>query len=301
MTLLSLQPKILIVDDVASNIEVMAEILRNDYQIFVATNGLDALETAASEQPEAILLDVVMPGMDGYQVCKHLKADQQTENIPVIFVTSNSNPEHVIMGVEVGAFYYITKPIDANILLAITKTAVTDAKYPYKMQSGKQSLFGLPFMEEGVFKIRTLEHALALACVLAEICPNPKKNYIGLEELIVNAIEHGSLGITYEEKSALKLTNQWEREVQHRQVLPAYKDKYVTVHLQRTSDAIHFRITDQGNGFDWASYLELNPTRAFDPNGRGVLMAKTIGFDAIAYNEAGNEVLASAFYHKTKR
>ncbi len=255
MTSTHCQQKVLIVDDIASNIELLAIILQHDYHVLVATNGLDALDIASSEQPDVVLLDVVMPEMDGYEVCQYLKADERTKHIPVIFVTSNDSQEQVKRGIESGAFYYITKPINTNMLLAITRSAVEDTPYPYKMQQDTKPLFALQSLEEALFKIRTLQDALAVTHLLSALCPNPQTGYIGLEELIVNAVEHGSLGITYEEKSDFKLHNTWESEIERRQTMSEYKDKYVVIHVKRTENTLQFRITDQGTGFDWASYL----------------------------------------------
>ncbi|CAK0781747.1 hypothetical protein CCP3SC15_970003 [Gammaproteobacteria bacterium] len=105
---------------------------------------------------------MVMPEMDGYTVCKQLKASKSTSNIPIIFVTSNTAPEHIIMGIEAGAFYYTTKPIDTKLLLAITKAALADVGYPYKLKRDAKSLNGLQFMQESSFRIRTLDDASEL-------------------------------------------------------------------------------------------------------------------------------------------
>ncbi|MEI6415158.1 MAG: response regulator [Pseudomonadota bacterium] len=286
--------KILIVDDVPGNIKALAEILREKYQIILATNGRDALETTASEQPDLILLDVVMPEMDGYTVCEKLKANQETQKIPVVFVTSNTHPEQVIRGIEAGAFYYLTKPVDTKILLAVVKAALADRVHPYALQmaTSQSVITALQFMEEGHFRIRTLEDALTLSRLLSEMCPDPEKSAIGLMELVINAIEHGSLGITYAEKTCLIKNDQWRDEVERRLASPECQDKYVIVRFQRKYHEIHFLIKDEGSGFDWRSYLVFDPSRAFDPNGRGIAMAKMTSFDRLEYHGVGNEVLA---------
>ncbi|CAK0773540.1 Response regulator receiver protein [Gammaproteobacteria bacterium] len=285
--------KILIVDDVPSNVMTMAGILPDSYQLIVASNGPDALETAASEQPDLILLDIVMPEMDGYTVCERLKADNKTRRIPVVFVTGNTDPEQIVRGIEVGAFYYLTKPIDPKILLAIVRSALADTLHPYILQRGSlQPMDVLAFMDEGLFRIRTLEDALRLSCILSEMCPEPERSAIGLRELVVNAIEHGTLGITYEEKSRLNENDEWTLEVERRQALPEYMNKSVTVRFQQGENEIRFLIRDEGSGFDWQSYLEFDPRRIFDSHGRGIAIANKMGFDFIEYHGVGNEVLA---------
>lgn len=102
--------RLLIVDDDPSNIRLLANIFDENYEILFATNGSQALEIAAKEQPDLILLDVIMPEMDGYEVCQRLKVDLLTQTIPVIFVTSHSDVKEEILGLEMGAADYISKP-----------------------------------------------------------------------------------------------------------------------------------------------------------------------------------------------
>lgn len=109
-------PRILIVDDDPSNIRVLATVFDNEYEVLFATNGKQALRIAVQERPDVILLDVIMPEMDGYQVCRLLKADLLTKDIPVIFITANSNVEQEILGLEIGAADYISKPFSAAIV-----------------------------------------------------------------------------------------------------------------------------------------------------------------------------------------
>ena len=103
--------KVLIVDDTPENIQILMQTLRDEYAIIAATNGEKALQLAAkSPQPDIILLDVMMPGIDGYEVCRRLKADPITSGIPVIFVTALSDEQDEARGLELGAVDYIAKP-----------------------------------------------------------------------------------------------------------------------------------------------------------------------------------------------
>ncbi len=110
------RPTILIVDDEAANISVLNRLLRDDYQILFAANGPDAIELALSQNPDLLLLDIMMPGMDGCAVCVKLKNDDRSKNIPIIFVTALGAVEHETIGLELGAVDYITKPINPGIL-----------------------------------------------------------------------------------------------------------------------------------------------------------------------------------------
>lgn len=114
---------LLIVDDSVENLAVLNVLLSPNYQILIATSGEKALRMAASQpQPDLILLDVVMPGMDGYQVFQHLRANEATRRIPVIFVTAMDSIEAELRGLDAGAVDYITKPLVPPIVLARIRT-----------------------------------------------------------------------------------------------------------------------------------------------------------------------------------
>jgi len=117
------KPTILIVDDTPANLSLLCDVLKSDYRTKAAVNGEKALKLAFSgTPPDLILLDIMMPGMDGYEVCRRLKANPATRNIPVIFVTAMSEVEDETRGLELGAVDYVTKPISAPIVKARVKT-----------------------------------------------------------------------------------------------------------------------------------------------------------------------------------
>lgn len=108
--------KILVIDDMPVNIQLLSEFLSEEYTVYFATNGQKGLELARDKRPDLILLDIMMPDMDGYQVCMSLKAAEETRQIPVIFITAMSSIEEEAMGLEIGAIDYITKPISPPIV-----------------------------------------------------------------------------------------------------------------------------------------------------------------------------------------
>ena len=112
---------IMIVDDTESNIDILVELLGEDYEIMVAMNGNDCLETVEMQIPDIFLLDVMMPGMDGYELCRKLKSQKQTRDIPVIFVTAKGAIEDKLDGYNAGGIDYITKPIDPKFTLETIK------------------------------------------------------------------------------------------------------------------------------------------------------------------------------------
>ncbi|ETR72842.1 MAG: hypothetical protein OMM_07307 [Candidatus Magnetoglobus multicellularis str. Araruama] len=115
--------KILIVDDTPVNIRVLVEALKDDYKLSIATNGKVALNYAMADQPpDLVLLDIMMPELDGYEVCKQLKEKEKTRDIPIIFITAMSEERNETLGLEMGAVDYIVKPINPRIVQARVKT-----------------------------------------------------------------------------------------------------------------------------------------------------------------------------------
>lgn len=121
----SSQPTILIVDDQPANIHALTRLLKEDYRILVATSGPRALELAAGDTgPDLILLDIMMPDMDGYEVCRRLKNNAHTKNIPIIFVTVMGGSEDEAQGLDLGAVDYIAKPFNNAVVRARVRTHV---------------------------------------------------------------------------------------------------------------------------------------------------------------------------------
>ena len=112
------KPKLLVVDDQAFNIQILYQIFKGDYEVFMATSGAQALTLCADQSPDLILLDVVMPDMDGHEVCRRLKADPHTRDIPVIFVTGHNYSEEESLGLQLGAVDFISKPVNATVVRA---------------------------------------------------------------------------------------------------------------------------------------------------------------------------------------
>lgn len=116
------RPKLLIVDDQPVNIQVLYQVFSASCEVFMATSGQQALEVCRQKAPDLTLLDVVMPDMDGIAVCRKLKSEPETSDVPVIFVTSQDSPEEETLGLEVGAVDFITKPVNPAVVKARVKT-----------------------------------------------------------------------------------------------------------------------------------------------------------------------------------
>ncbi len=153
------QFKILIIDDTVANIQILNEIFQLEYEIFFATSGSAGIEIARREQPDIILLDIMMPDMDGYETCSLLKADPATESIPVVFVTAMGEEEDETKGLEIGAIDYLTKPISPPIVKARIKNHL-------ELKHGRDMLLNIG--KELMAKNATLEKERILAHRLLE-------------------------------------------------------------------------------------------------------------------------------------
>jgi putative two-component system response regulator len=123
------KPLVLVVDDEPFYTEVLKNLLRNEYDVVVVDNGEDALKTAKnSPQPDLIMLDIVLPGIDGYEVCRLLKEDISTADIPVIFLTIKGDVDDEVRGFNLGAVDYITKPMSPPIVKARARTHIKVAQ-----------------------------------------------------------------------------------------------------------------------------------------------------------------------------
>jgi CheY-like chemotaxis protein len=117
------KPRILVVDDVLQNLQVVGTMLRNEgYDVMPAGSGPQALERVRVRLPDLILLDLMMPEMDGLEVCRRLKTDPAAQRIPIIFLTASNEMEHLVKGFEAGAVDYVTKPFNGPELLARVRT-----------------------------------------------------------------------------------------------------------------------------------------------------------------------------------
>jgi len=287
---------ILVVEDEVVIAAILEDALTSHgYRVSLAADGLEAWERleAGQDRFASILLDRSMPRLDGMQLLARLKADERFASIPVIMQTAVGDPKSVREGIESGAYYYLTKPYKPELMLALVNAAVRQHREDMGLrESIRQAERPFALLDYGRFRFRSIDESRMLANFFARGCPKPERVGLGLQELLINAVEHGNLGITYREKGQLVLENQWHDEVDRRLNQPQFADRFVEVTFERTAEEITFTIRDQGEGFDWSRYLDFDPERAFDAHGRGIAMARRMSFDALEYLGKGNVVVA---------
>ena len=179
---------VLVVDDSPDNLNLIHGLLHADYKLKVANNGETALAiAAASPRPDLILLDIMMPGMDGFEVCRRLKAHPATRNIPVIFLTALNAAEDEEIGLELGAVDYITKPISGAILKARVRTHL-NLKASTDLLKGK-NLFLIREVAQRTRELETAQDVTILAMAsLAETRDNETGNHIRRTQAYVKAL-----------------------------------------------------------------------------------------------------------------
>lgn len=286
--------RILIVDDEPINLSIIAECLDSrGFILEFAENGAEAWDklNSAEAQFDIMVLDRMMPVMDGMELLRRIKAEDRFQRMPVIMQTAAGLPEQVKEGLAAGAFYYLTKPYDPEALVAIVDAAAEKVIAARILNENTMTLISaMQLLREGEYTYSTLDEARSLVTLFSSLCPIPELAAMGLTEILVNAVEHGNLGISYNEKKQLKQNESWEQEVRRRLQMAPYCDRKVVAQAKRLPSAWEFTIIDQGEGFDWKRYLDFDPERAFDPNGRGIAIARQMSFTRLEYRGRGNEV-----------
>jgi CheY-like chemotaxis protein len=284
------------VDDEPHNLEIITEYLEDaEYQLSTAENGAIAWQMLESEPQsfDVIVLDRMMPEMDGMEVLARMKEHPELRHCPVILQTARAARDDVLEGMQAGAYYYLTKPFEEDMLFSVVDAAVRE-RFQYKelQLELEQSTQTLGLMDSASFSFQTLDHARSLASLVANACPEPSRVVVGLSELMINAVEHGNLGISYDDKTLFNEQGSWLEEVEKRLRQEPNKNKFATLEFQRSNDEIKIIVKDQGSGFDWQPYLKMCADRATDNHGRGIAMAGILSFSRVEYQGKGNEVYA---------
>lgn len=194
--------------------------------------------------------------------------------------------------IKAGADYVLAMPIAEATLSRVLRAALIDLATSESIQrfvASRKSAVGR--MVSAVFEIRSLNEAEKLSTMLAMHYPVPGQVAIGIWELLSNAVEHGNLEIDYDEKTMLVESGSFADEVSRRLNLPRYAGRVVRVEFERTAEAIHLRVIDEGSGFDFARFCDADvPTDR--PNGRGICIARRLCFSRLTYRGPGNAVEA---------
>lgn len=289
------QYTVLAVDDDDLNLEIMLKDLKKSgYNAVGLMSGEEAVQYL-EEKPSSIdvlLLDKMMPGMSGIEVLQKLKAHPVLHQIPVILQTGDVGEAEMLEGISAGAYHYLTKPYSGKIMVGLVDATIRDAVSQsdvFQNIKHEDSLTSL--MNKAEFVVHDFLEARQLSGALASRAADPKRVSIGLYELMSNAIEHGNLEFGFEVKKELLSSNQYQQVLDQRLNDPAFAGRKVVVSVEFNHNyGLKVIIADDGEGFRWKNYMDFDPLRLSDPNGRGIAKASVLGLRNLTYNEKGNVV-----------
>ncbi len=289
-------PVVLIVDDTPLIQLLISKFLEGcGYTLEFANDGEIACEKLFSNPDlyDAVLLDRMMPNIDGMEVLRRIKQDDRLKLLPVIFQTALTSPEELAEGLNAGAYYYLSKPLKKSTVRAVLATALRERLGRIsEEETSKIRKQALESLDEAQFTFRTIEGAVQIAELVSSLCPSPETVRMGVLELMINAIEHGNLDISYDEKGQLLSDEKLTEEIERRLHLPEYASRKASLKFSRLKEQMVFIIEDEGKGFDPEPYMEIRPERMMDNHGRGIAISCKLAFSEIAYLGKGNCVQA---------
>lgn len=293
---------LLVEDDRLSLAVLQSELEKLGYAVEIAGNGAEAYALIREDplRADVIITDRMMPVMDGLALTKRLKSEAETADIPVVLLTGATEAADITAGIEAGAFYYITKPAQSELISSVLGSAMREVNRRQTVKtrlSSHQSAFSN--IEILRAKLRTPQEVEPVAGLLASLHDQPEKIIQGVYELLQNAVEHGVLRFGFNEKARLLAEGLWETALRERASSPNYAGGHVQATMLRKENGLILTIKDTGTGFNWRSYLSADPARAVGQSGRGIVRAKTFIFDKLVYNDAGNEVSAVSLTEKS--
>lgn len=289
-------PTILVIDEEPDELSFLEHALKESgYTLRAAqsiADGRAAIERALApdgvDDLDAIILDWQTEDAEAVELLRWLETLPRSERLEIIVQSSESGQDQLRPALDRGLFVHLAKPYEADRLRWLVGSALAG-------QECRRSLLELTervndcfaLLAQGTFEIRTPREAELLSAHIGSACGDPQRG-VGVLELLVNGIEHGNLGITYEEKSALLAERRFKQELERRLELEENQFKRVRVTLTRIGDHLQILIEDAGPGFDYRRYLVFDKDRFLHPHGRGILLARA-ALD-VEYFDPGNLV-----------
>jgi len=289
---------ILVVDDDPTMQMVLQGMIdKAGFKPVIAENGAKALQflEIGGANIGLVLLDRHLPDMDGFEVVQKIKDIEASASIPIIMQSGSNKPKDIRDAIDAGIFYYLTKPFKIEALQNVLNLAIGASERRSILRERFSSGYTpINLIRSASFEFHTMEEGQKMAILLSCFFPDPSRVYPGVTALLNNALEHGSLGVGYEEKTKLLDAEGYAECIDVMQAKKAHKDKLVEVQFVHKDGRFSVRVTDSGKGFDWKSWMDFDADLGSYSHGYGVLKALK-AFDEVKYNTAGNQVMASVF------
>ena len=246
---------------------------------------------------ESTDLDLIVLSLnkDGLDQLVRLKRKSITEWIPVVLINDSEDTTIHEEALKKGAFdiyqaSYSSRDLD-SILTSGLNLSITFNRFNKNIAEHHQFFKYINSLD---LQFKTIEEAHITAKSLSFLCEDSNKVAMGLSEIFINAIEHGNLGISYEDKTYHQENNTWKMEIESRLKMSQYREKVVSVTAARIGQIIEFTVTDEGLGFDFSQFIFKVPEDLNSSHGRGITMARMIAFDHLEYIHPGNCVKMQA-------
>ncbi len=288
---------VIAVDDDDMNLMILVKIIKDMALNVVSFDNSEQALNYIQHNPEKIdiaVLDKMMPPPDGMEILRSIKNNEQLKHIPVILQTGDAGVQQMKEGMEAGALYYLTKPFHPDILKAMLHSAIIECELRAEIEKNNcndtgKSIFLM--MQKGEFHFQTPQEAKQLAGAIASLCIDSKKTAAGLMELMMNAIEHGNLGMGSVAKQEAIAKGIWEQEIAKRTTDPVNQTKRVILYYHRQGYRVEMLLQDDGKGFDIARYQEKSAAELLhSTDGNGIGRALLSELKNIVYHPPGNRV-----------
>lgn len=264
----SMASRVWLVGDDPQMMEVLEGWLAPAGYICERLDSADAGARLAAGRPgvERVVLDAC-----SHSACCDLLQPLKGSGVPVTMLVEAEDLPMIESGLRTGAAGFLVKPVEPRTVLAALGLPGGEAA----AQAG------------GYFPFRTLEDVSGLSQLVAGLCPDPESVQIALSELMINAVEHGNLGLGFDRKGELMVMGAWRNEVERLLGLPEHAARFAFLRVECRPREIRFLIRDQGQGFDPTPYLHLNPARSVEPHGRGIAIARMLAFPDLVFLDGG--------------
>jgi len=251
---------------------------------------------------DAIVLGVTAMCSPQLDVLRALKAEPALRGLPVVMIGHAHDGHVVSAGIRAGAHYFVSRPLDPALLVSALRAAIEERRAYVDLERELEATVGsVALLRQADFEFRSVDQARVLAGLLAKVAPDPVRVVTGLWELMLNAVEHGNLGLDYGAKSALLEANAWTDEIERRLGREPYRRRFARVSVRQDETAVRYRIVDCGDGFEPSPFLDFDPGRLAHVHGRGIAMARRVSFDEVRYHGKGNDVEATIYREATSR